>query len=191
MHGSGLPYGRTLLVLLAFSGSFALASAADDPIVRGFRSPPPEARPLVFWQWMNGCVTKEGIVSDLDSFQRVGLAGVQQFLVGGSEATITDPTIEILNPKWRDLMRFAEAEAARRGLTIGTHNSPGWSASGGPWIKPDDAMQKIVWTTTDIEGGQLVQRAIDQPPVDPRWVIITMLSRSRFPATSPPSRSRR
>ena len=117
----------------------------------------------------NGCVTKEGIVSDLDSFQRVGLAGVQQFLVGGSEATITDPTVEILNPKWRELMQFAETEAARRGLTFGTHNCPGWSASGGPWVKPDDAMQKLVWTTTDIDGGQSVQRVIEQPAADPRW----------------------
>lgn len=158
-----------MLALIALAAPFPLASAADDPLVRGFRSPPPDARPLVFWQWMNGCVTKEGIVSDLDSFQRVGIAGVQQFLVGGSEATITDPSIEILNPKWRELMRFAQTEAARRNLTFGTHNSPGWSASGGPWIKPDDAMQKIVWTTTDVSGGQLLQRKIDQPPVDARW----------------------
>lgn len=161
---------RTLFVLLAFSAFFAFAFArSDDPIARGFHSPPPDARPLVFWQWMNGCVTKEGIVSDLDSFQRVGLAGVQQFLVGGSEATITDPTIEILNPKWRELMKFAEAEAARRGLSFGTHNCPGWSASGGPWIKPDDAMQKLVWTITDVQGGQMLQQAIAQPPVDARW----------------------
>jgi hypothetical protein len=118
---------------------------------------------------MNGCVTKEGIVSDLDSFQRVGVAGVQQFLVGGSEATVTDPAIEILNSKWCELMHFAEAEAARRGLTFGTHNSPGWSASGGPWIKPEDAMQKLVWTTTEVAGGQLLQRVIDQPAVDARW----------------------
>jgi hypothetical protein len=160
---------RPLLALLGFSAAVALFAAPDDPLVRGFNSPPPDARPLVFWQWMNGCVTKEGIVSDLDSFQRVGLAGVQQFLVGGSEATITDPTVEILNPKWRELMHFAETEAARRGLTFGTHNCPGWSASGGPWIKPDDAMQKLVWTATEIDGGQSVQRQIEQPTVDARW----------------------
>ena len=66
-------------------------------------------------------------------------------------------------------MQFAVAEAGRRGLTFGTHNSPGWATSGGPWIAPDDAMQKLVWTITEVQGGQSLQRAIDQSPVDSRW----------------------
>ena len=160
---------RTLLALLALCAPVLVASVPDDPLARGFRAPPPDAKPLVFWQWMNGCVTKEGIVSDLDSFQRVGLAGVQQFLVGGSESTINDPAIQILNPKWRELMHFAEVEADRRGLTFGTHNCPGWSATGGPWVEPDDAMQKLVWSTTEVPGGEPLQRAIERPAVDARW----------------------
>lgn len=177
---------RALLCVLTLSCLLGIAYGDDDPLVRGFHSPPPDARPLVFWQWMNGCVTKEGIVSDLDSFQRVGLGGVQQFLVGGSEATITDPSIEILNPKWRELMRFAEAEANRRGLSFGTHNCPGWSASGGPWVKPEDAMQKLVWTTTEVDGGQLLQRVIEQPVVDARWKYYRDVATLAVPISSGP-----
>src|SRR5438270_293752 len=70
--------------------------AAGDPLADGFRSPPTSARPLTFWQWMNGCVSKEGITADLESFKRVGLAGTQNFLVGGSEAVLTDPSIEVM-----------------------------------------------------------------------------------------------
>jgi hypothetical protein len=136
---------------------------------------------------MNGCVTKEGIVSDLASFQRVGLAGVQQFLVGGSEATITDPTVEILNPKWRELMRFAVTEAERRGLTFGTHNSPGWSASGGPWVSPDDAMQELVWTTAEAPSARPVELALDQPAADPRWGYYRDIVVLAVPASADPT----
>ena len=63
--------------------------------------------PYTLWQWMNGCVTKEGITYDLEAFKKAGINDVQQFLVGGSEADITDPEITVLGEKWMELMRFA------------------------------------------------------------------------------------
>jgi hypothetical protein len=144
--------------------------AAADPLAEGFRQPPESARPLVFWQWMNGCVTKEGITSDLESFKRAGLGGVQQFLVGGSEAIVTDPTVQVLNPKWRELMRFAIEECARLGLSFGTHNCPGWSASGSPGVQPADAMKKLVWSVTTVAGDTDVDlAALPVPEADPRY----------------------
>jgi hypothetical protein len=147
----------------------ASAQPSGDPLRDGFLEPPESAKPLVFWQWMNGCVTKEGITSDLESFKRVGLGGVQQFLVGGSQATITDPSVEILNPKWNELMRFAIEEAARLGLSFGTHNCPGWSASGSPGVTPEDAMQKLVWTSREFEGPSQSEVLLERAAVDPEW----------------------
>jgi hypothetical protein len=119
---------------------------------------------------MNGCVTKEGITSDLESFKRVGVGGVQQFIVGGSEAIVTDPTVQILNPKWRELMRFAIEECARLDLTFGTHNCPGWSASGSPGVQPADAMKKLVWTVTAVESDSEVElAALPLPTADARY----------------------
>src|SRR3954464_15983751 len=115
----------SFLGFLVFAACCVAKTVADDSLVDGFRHPPASARPLVFWQWMNGCVTKEGITSDLESFQRVGLGGVQNFLVGGSEAILTDPNIQVLNPQWRELMRYSIEECARLGLSFGTHNCPG------------------------------------------------------------------
>lgn len=141
-----------------------------DPLVAGFQSPPVSARPLIFWQWMNGCVTKEGITADLESFKRAGLGGVQNFLVGGSEAVLTDPRVEVLNPKWRELMGFAIEECARLNLSFGTHNCPGWSASGSPGVQPADAMKKLVWSTTEVSAGTEVDLAALPPPLaDPRY----------------------
>ncbi|HEY4248549.1 MAG TPA: glycosyl hydrolase [Lacunisphaera sp.] len=143
---------RGRLAIIALIGLACVRLVAMDPLLEGFRQPPESARPLVFWQWMNGCVTKEGITSDLESFKRVGLGGVQQFLVGGSESVVTDPTVQILNPKWRELMRFSMEEAARLDLSFGTHNCPGWSASGSPGVQPVDAMKKLVWSVTESVG---------------------------------------
>ena len=156
-----------LLFTAGLSASHVLAAA--DPLADGFRSPPDAAKPLTFWQWMNGCVTEDGITADLESFKRAGLAGTQNFLVGGSEAVLTDPSVEVLNPKWHELMRFAITESTRLGLSFGTHNCPGWSASGGPWVAVEHSMQKIVWTETTLSSPGTASAVLARPVVDPKW----------------------
>lgn len=37
---------------------------------------------------------------------------------------------------WKDCVAWASKEAARLGLELSLHNSPGYSACGGPWIRP-------------------------------------------------------
>src|SRR3981189_2206557 len=55
------------------------SSAGPDALAAGFRDPPNSARPRVWWHWMNGNVTKDGITADLEWMQRVGIAGMQMF----------------------------------------------------------------------------------------------------------------
>ena len=45
----------------------------------GFINPPDSARPRVWWHWMNGNVSKEGIRADLEWMHRVGIRGFQNF----------------------------------------------------------------------------------------------------------------
>lgn len=125
--------------------------------------------PYTLWQWMNGCVTKQGITYDLESFKKAGINDVQQFLVGGSEADITDPEITVLGDKWMELMRFALDECKRLGMTFGTHNCPGWSASGAPGIKPEDSMQKLVWTKTVVSSEESLTKVIPPFVPDKKW----------------------
>ena len=59
-----------------------LAVSAQDPpnsLKSGFENPPDSARPRVWWHWMNGNISKEGIQLDLDWMHRVGIAGFQNF----------------------------------------------------------------------------------------------------------------
>jgi hypothetical protein len=125
--------------------------------------------PYTLWQWMNGCVTKEGITYDLEAFKKAGINDVQQFLVGGSEADITDPEITVLGDKWMDLMRFALDECRRLDMTFGTHNCPGWSASGAPGVLPEDSMQKLVWTKTVVRTEDSLTKLIPPFEVDSKW----------------------
>lgn len=156
-------------------------------LVAGFLNPPDSVKPTTLWQWMNGCVTKEGITYDLESFKQAGIGHVQQFLVGGSEADITDPTIQILNPKWRDLMKFAVEECARLGLTFGTHNCPGWSSSGGPWVRVEQSMQKVVFSSKFIAGPLLFEGLLEPPKVDPKWNYYRDIAVLALPKNGSPS----
>ncbi|RZM18607.1 MAG: hypothetical protein EOO88_40275, partial [Pedobacter sp.] len=128
-----------------------------------FLDPPRTARPLTLWHWMNGLISKEGITADLESFKAAGLAGVQVFLVGGSEMGIDDPNNQIMSDSWRELNSFAIKECARLGLEFGTHNSPGWSSTGYPTVAPDQSMQKVVFTQTLVSGGKRVKMELEAP----------------------------
>lgn len=80
---SGVRHAMIWLCALAmiWTGS-AVRTLAQDPgsdLQKGFREPPDSAKPRVWWHWMNGNVTKEGITADLEWMKRVGIAGMQMF----------------------------------------------------------------------------------------------------------------
>src|SRR5512135_1845748 len=55
------------------------AAASTETLQRDFLDPPAAARPRVWWHWMNGNITKEGIKLDLEWMKRVGIGGLQNF----------------------------------------------------------------------------------------------------------------
>lgn len=134
--------------------------AASTPDPETFRNPPAEARPHTLYFWMNGNVTKEGIDSDLKAMRDIGLGGVLMF--DGSSDVPKGP-VDYLSPQWLDLMTHMMGKADELGLKVGLHNAPGWSSSGGPWIKPSQAMQQIVWTETHVTGGKPLTVKLPQP----------------------------
>jgi hypothetical protein len=50
------------------------------------------------------------------------------------------------------------------GLEFAIAGSPGWSESGGPWVKPEQAMKKLVWTETRVNGGTAIAGRLPRPP---------------------------
>jgi hypothetical protein len=157
-----------LLFLLINTSFFVNATNPNDNTAKYF-SEANGSSPYILWQWMNGCVTKEGISYDLEAFKRVGIKNVQQFLVGGSEADINDPEITVLGDKWMGLMRFSLDECQRLGMDFGTHNCPGWSSSGAPGLKVEESMQKLIWAKTSLSGSTSTTTPIAKAKVDTLW----------------------
>ncbi len=148
--------------LLAPRLSFA---AGDDPLAAAFRNPPPAARPRVWWHWMNGNVTTTGIDADFAWMKRVGIAGVQNFDAAFNTPQVVDKRLAFLSPEWRDAFRHAVTQADRQGLEFAIAGSPGWSESGGPWVKPEQAMKKLVWSETLVDGGRPFAGKLPAPPL--------------------------
>ncbi len=67
-------FSCVLSLLLAFFAAITTAPAAD--LKSDFVNPPPSARPWVYWFWLNGNITREGITADLEAMKRVGIGGV-------------------------------------------------------------------------------------------------------------------
>ncbi|MFO1450064.1 MAG: glycosyl hydrolase [Opitutaceae bacterium] len=153
-------FRRSSHALLALVlGSNALA-AAEDPLERSFDAPPAAARPWVWWHWMNGNITREGITADLEAMARVGLGGGIIFNVDGSAPP---GPVQVMSPAWRELVAHATREAHRLGLQLGLHNAPGWSSSGGTWNRPERGMQEVVTRELKLQGPSRFSGALPTP----------------------------
>ena len=129
-----------------------------------FRNPPDSARPRVWWHWMNGNITKDGIAKDLAWMKRVGIGGAQTFDVDQRTPLLVNKRLIYMTPEWKDALRFAAMESDRLGLELAIASSPGWSETGGPWVSPADAMKKLVWSQVDVVGGRRLAKKLERPP---------------------------
>ena len=128
-----------------------------DALWRGFCEPPDDARPRAWWHWMDGNVDLDGIRLDLEWLQRVGVRGVQMFDGGMGTPLVVPEPVRHGSSEWQNAVRFAATTARRLGLEFTVATSAGWSAAGGPWVPPADAMKKVVWSETHIEGGRALE----------------------------------
>lgn len=152
------------LILAASTAVMPVLAQAEPSLEAEFRNPPPEARPRVWWHWLNGNITKDGIAKDLAWMKRIGIGGGQTFDINFSTPTVVDQRLIYMTPPWKDAFRFAAREADRLGLELTVAASPGWSETGGPWVKPEDGMKKLVWSVTDVAYGAAFGGRLSAPP---------------------------
>ena len=152
-------------VALATAGGWAIsAQTPADGLEQGFRNPPDGAKPRVWWHWMSGNITKEGIKADLEWMKRVGIGGFQNFDAGLNTPQVVEKRLVFMTPEWKDAFKYATTLADQLGLEMAIAGSPGWSESGGPWVPPAQAMKKYVWSETRVEGGRPFTGALPKPP---------------------------
>jgi hypothetical protein len=173
MHFRTSLHSLILIVLIAVASPITLRAGTLD---QDFGSPPPAARPYVWWHWMSGNVSTLGIDKDLDAMKQMGVSGFTVCPVGSTTGINHSmlgnspwPDVKYWNPAWWALMRHAAEKAGQLGMDMGMHNCPGWSASGGPWITPELSMQKLVWSETKVTGPKDFSGELAQPDVDPKY----------------------
>jgi len=155
-------FGFFLFVVSVAAG--AQEKPATDPLRAGFQDPPLSARPRVWWHWMNGNITKEGIKLDLEWMHRVGLAGFQNFDAALQTPQVVDHRLAYMTPEWKDAFKYAITLGDQYGLEMAIAGSPGWSETGGPWVPPAEGMKKYVWSETEVEGGKPFSGVLKNPP---------------------------
>lgn len=145
---------KTLLsvLLLVLTFNIDLFGQSNDSLLAGFLNPPADAYPRTWWHWTRSNVSKEGITKDLEWMKRAGIAGFQLADVNaGGGQTVKDPIV-FGTEQWYDAVKFAANEADRLGLEMAIFSSPGWSLTGAPWVKPEQAMKKLVWSVVEMKG---------------------------------------
>ena len=103
---------------------------------------------------MDGQETKEGITKDLEAMRRVGIGEAYIGIINGTSGNAPAPSLPPLTDEWWGNIAHAMREGTRLGVDIGFFNSPGWSQSGGPWVKPEQAMRYVVLPETRLKGPQ-------------------------------------
>ena len=141
----------------------AASEATLAQLKSGWQTPPQEARPRVWWHWMNGNITHEGIRKDLEWMKRIGLGGFQHFDASLGTPQIVQKRLIYMDPAWQEAFAYATSLADELGLEMAIASAPGWSSTGGPWVEPKDAMKKLVWQTIDVEGGSQISCPLPAP----------------------------
>ncbi|MCK5372492.1 MAG: hypothetical protein KAQ62_28210, partial [Cyclobacteriaceae bacterium] len=129
-------------------------------IQTGFVTPHDTNSVWCYWYWINDDISKEGITKDLEAMKEVGIGAA---FIGNINPKGVDGPVPLFSDEWWECMVHAVNEGKRIGVDIGTFNCPGWSMSGGPWVKPEMAMRHMVYSETNVKGFGNVQLKLIQP----------------------------
>lgn len=125
---------------------------------------PDSVQTSVYWYWIDGNISKEGVVKDLEAMKKVGINRAFIGNIGLSD----NPSgkVKMFTPEWWDILHTALKTATRLNIDIGIFNGPGWSQSGGPWIKPEQSMRYLTSSQTIVKGPYNFNKKLAKPQDD-------------------------
>jgi len=151
---------RTLAILVLCSVAMAFSQTKLDSLAKSFSNPPEISNPWVYWFWLNGNITREGITADLEAMKRAGIRGV---LIMEVDQGAPVGKVPFNSTEWRQLFKHVLSESKRLGIEVNMNDDAGWNGSGGPWITPDKAMKKLVWSEFEVRGPGTFRIPLPQP----------------------------
>ncbi len=131
-----------------------------DSMAEEFATPPDTARPWVYWFFMDGNLSREGMTADLEAMKAAGIGGALYMEV---DVGVKRGPVEFMGAEWQELLGHAFSEADRLGLQMALAAGPGWCGTGGPWVKPEQSMQHLVASETAAEGPAKFDAVLPRP----------------------------
>jgi len=139
-------------------------SDGNEKLANAFTNPPDTIQTSVYWYWMSDNISKEGVVKDLQAMKR---EGINRAFIGNIGYSSTPyGKVKMFTDEWWDILHTALKTATELNIEIGIFNSPGWSQSGGPWIKPEQAMRYLTSSELNVMGPIKLERKLVQPNKD-------------------------
>ncbi|SDE57887.1 alpha-L-rhamnosidase [Mucilaginibacter pineti] len=164
---------NTCLYLLLFcfviNGVKAQNSTADrtqiptdlKALETGFITGADTIQTSVYWYWLSGNVSKEGVIKDLEAMKKVGIN--RAFIGDIGLNDVPYGKVKFLSDEWWDILHTALKTATRLNIKIGMFNGPGWSQSGGPWVKPEQTMRYLTSSQVMVKGPLLYNKQLAKP----------------------------
>lgn len=141
----------TVVINQSYAGDQHKINSAGDKWEESFHNPSESTKPWVYWYWDSNNISKEGITRDLEAMNQVGIGEAMIGNVVGRSAPLGK--VAVFTEEWWECVVHAISEANRLGMKVGMFNCPGWSQSGGPWVKPEQTMRYLVSEEIRVKGG--------------------------------------
>jgi len=155
---------RTIGLVLILSAVLCSSGMAQKNLEKSFKTPPDSIQTTVYWYWMSDNISKEGVVKDLHAMKSVGIN--RAFIGNIGYETTPYGKVKLFSDEWWDIMHTALKTATALNIEMGIFNSPGWSQSGGPWVKPSQAMRYLTSSKAVFAGPKKLDVQLEQPKGD-------------------------
>src|SRR4051812_21118278 len=142
------------------NGAAAWAAGEGDENYATFLNPPDSARPWVYWYFMDGHLTPDGMKADLESLKRAGIGGGVYLEV---DIGIPSGPVQFMSEPWQQMVADAFGEADALGLEMALGAGAGWCGAGGPWVKPEESMQFLETSVTRVHGPGKFHGTLPEP----------------------------
>lgn len=166
-----LKYKMLILAAVGVIAGMSVAKAADPKkkpnlaqIESGFKTIPDSLKTSVYWYWLSDNISKEGVIKDLKAMKRVG---INRAFIGniGLQGTLFGK-VKIFSDEWWDIVHTTLKTATELNIEIGIFNSPGWSQSGGPWVKNEQSMRYLNSSEIEVTGPMQFNGKLEAPNAD-------------------------
>ncbi|GKG75437.1 hypothetical protein CE91St1_45800 [Parabacteroides goldsteinii] len=119
------------------------------------------------------------MVRDLEAMK---VAGINRAFIGNIGIDgIPYGDNKLLSSEWWEVLHAALKKATELNIEIGIFNSPGWSQSGGPWVKSSQAMRYLASSDTIVAGPGRMQLTLPSVGKDEQDVCVIA-----YPASDKP-----